>query len=77
MYYFSMQDIIQKDLLNTIYRLAIYSKEGVPLARNSFLEKSDDPSLCFLLTLLLSVRYFSFLHRSLDSSWNAVFYNTS
>ena len=53
--------------------LAVYVKEGLPLARNVSLENSADSYLCFQLALLHSVSYFFFLYRSPSSALCTVF----
>ena len=47
-----------------MHGLAVYVKEGLPFARDLFLENSADSYLCFRLALLHSVSYFFFLYRS-------------
>ena len=56
--------LIQKDSTTHKNGLAVYVKEGLPLARDLFLENSVDSYLCFRLALLHSVSYFFFLHQS-------------
>ena len=56
-----------------MHGLAVYAKEGLPFARNLFLEKSADSYLCFRLALLHSLSYFFFLYRSPSSSLCKVF----
>ena len=51
-----------------MHGLAVYVKEGLPFARDLFLENSADSYLCFRLTLLHSMCYFFFLCRALSSS---------
>ena len=46
-----------------MHGLAVYVKEGLPFARDLYLENSADSYLCFQLALLHSVSYF-FLYRS-------------
>ena len=45
-----------------MHGLAIYMKEGLPLARDVSLEKLAASYLCFRLALLHSVSYFFFLY---------------
>ena len=56
-----------------MHGLAVYVKEGLPLARDISLENSADSSLCVRLLLLLSVSYFFFLYQSPSSSLCSVF----
>ena len=59
--YFSVRGcfpLIWKDSVTHIHDLAVYMKEGLPLAQDLSLEDSADSYLCFLLALLLSVSYF-------------------
>ena len=56
-----------------VHGLAVYVKEGLPFARNLYLENSADSYLCFRLALLHSVSYFFFLYRSPSSSLCTVF----
>ena len=65
--------IIRKDSVTHMHGLAVYVKEGLPFARNLFLEKSADSYLCFRLALLHSLSYFFFLYRSPSSSLCKVF----
>ena len=51
-----------------MHGLAVYVKEGLPIARDLSLENSADSYLCFQLALLHSVSYFFFLYRSSSSS---------
>ena len=61
-----------------MHGLAIYVKEGIPLAQDLFLEKSlADSYLCFRLALLHSVSYFFFLYRSPSLSLCMVFDSAS
>ena len=52
-------------------------KEGLPFARDLFIEASTDPYLCFRLALLDSVSHFFFLDRSPFSSLYTVFDSVS
>ena len=56
-----------------MHGLAVYVKEGLPFARDVFLENSADSYLCFRLALLHSVSYFFFLYQSPSSSLCTVF----
>ena len=60
--------LIQKNSSTHIYGLAVYVKEGPSFAWDLSLENFEDSSLCFLLALLHSVSYFSFLYQSPSSS---------
>ena len=51
-----------------MHGLAVYAKEGLPLAWVLSLENSVDSYLCFRLALLYSVSYFFFLYQSLSPS---------
>ena len=51
-----------------MHGLAVYVKEGLPCARNLFLENSADSYLRFRLASLRSVSYIFFLYRSPSSS---------
>ena len=66
--YFSVRGylpLIRKYYITHMYGLAVYVKEGLPLAR--------DLSADFYLCLLHSVSYFYFLYRSPSSSLSTVF----
>ena len=65
--------LIWKDSGTHMHGLAIYVKEGLPLARNLSLENSADSYLCFRLALLHSVSYFFFLYWSPSSALCMVF----
>ena len=62
--------LIRKDSCTQMHGLAVYVKEGLPLARGLSLENSTDCYLCFRLALLhsvlllfpLSITFFSFVH---------------
>ena len=56
--------LIRKDSGTHMHSLAVYVKEGLPFARDLFLENSADSYLCFRLALLYSVSYFFFLYQS-------------
>ena len=56
-----------------MHGLAVYVKEGLPFARDLYLENSADSYLCFRLALLHSVSYFFFLYRPPSSSLCTVF----
>ena len=73
---FSVRDylpLIRKDCSTDMHGLAVYVKEGLPFARNLFLENSADSYLCFRLALLYSMSYFFFLYRSPSSALCTVF----
>ena len=57
-------DSIRKDSVTHIHGLAVYVKEGPPIARDLSLENSMDSYLYFRLALLHSVSYFFFLYQS-------------
>ena len=65
--------LIQKDSSIRMQGLAVYVKEGLPFARDLYLENSADSYLCFRLALLDSVSYFFFLYQSPSSSLCTVF----
>ena len=65
--------LIRKDSSTHMHGLAVYVKEGLPLARDLSLENSVDSYLCFRLGLLHSVSYFFFLYRSPLSALCTVF----
>ena len=65
--------LIQKDSSTHIHGLAVYVKEGLPFARDLFLENSADSYLCFQLALLHSVSYLFFLYRSISSAFCMIF----
>ena len=62
-----------KDSGTHMHDLAVYVKEGLPLALDLSLENSADSYLCFRLALLYSVSYFFFLYRSPSSALCMVF----
>ena len=64
---------IRKDSSTHMHGLAVYAKEGLPFARDLYLENSADSYLCFRLALLHPVSYFFFLYRSPSSSLHTVF----
>ena len=49
--------LIRKDSTTHMHGLAVYVKEGLPFARDLFLENSADSYLCFRLALRHSVSY--------------------
>ena len=53
----------RKDFITYMHGLAVYVKEGLPLALDLSLQNSVDSYLCFRLALLDSVSYFFFLYR--------------
>ena len=63
--------LIRKDSSTHMHDLAVYVKEGLPLAPNLYLEFIF--YLCFRLALLRSVPYFFFLYRSPSSSLCMIF----
>ena len=65
--------LIQKDSSTHMHGLAIYVKEGLPVARDLSLENSVDSYLRFRLVLLHSVSYFCFFDRSPSPSLCTVF----
>ena len=65
--------LIRKDSITHMQGLAVYVKEGLPFARDLFLENSVDSYLCFRLVLLYSISYFFSLYRSRSSLLWAVF----
>ena len=65
--------LIRKESGIDMHSLAVYVKEGLPLARDLSLENSADSYLCFRLALLHSVSYFFFLYRSPSSALCTVF----
>ena len=69
--------LFQQDSSTHMHGLAVYVKEGLPFARDLSLENSADSYLCFLLALLHSVSYFSFLYQSPSSSLCTVFDSVS
>ena len=64
--------LTRKDSNTHMHGLA-YMKEGLPFARDLFLENSADSYLCFQLALLHSVSYFFFRCWSPSSSLYMVF----
>ena len=48
-----LSSLIRKDSSTHMYGLAIYVKEGLPFARNLYLENSANSYLCFWLALLI------------------------
>ena len=56
-----------------MHGLTVYVNEGLPFARDLYLENSEDSFLCFRLALLHSVSYFLFLSQSPSSSLCTVF----
>ena len=53
----------RKDFITYKHGLAVYVKEGLPLALDLSLQNSVDSYLCFRLALLHTVSYFFFLYR--------------
>ena len=60
--------LIQKDSSTHMHGLAVYVKEGLPFARDLFLENSADSYLCFRLALLQALSDFFFLYGSPSSA---------
>ena len=56
--------LTQKDSITHIHGLAVYVKEGLPVARSLSPENSVDSHFCFRLALLHAVSYLFFLYRS-------------
>ena len=69
--------LIRKDSSTHMHGLTVYVKEGLPFARDLYLENSADSYLCFRLALLHSVPYFFFLYRSPSSALCTVFDSVS
>ena len=69
--------LIQKDSITHMHGLAVYVKEGLPFARDLFIEASTDRYLCFRPALLHSVSHFFFLDRSPSSSLYTIFDSVS
>ena len=65
--------LIRKDSSTHMHGLAVYVKEGLPFARDLFLENSADSYLCFRLALLQALSYFFFLYGSPSSALCTVF----
>ena len=65
--------LIRKNYITHIHVLAVYVKEGLPLARDLPLENSAHSYLCFELASLQSVSYFFSLYQSPSSSLCKVF----
>ena len=65
--------LIRKDSSTHMHGLAVYVKEGLPFARDLYLENIADSYVCFRLALLHSVSYFFFLYRSPSSPLCTVF----
>ena len=65
--------LTQKDSITHIHGLAVYVKEGLPVARSLSPENSVDSHFCFRLALLHAVSYLFFLYRSPSLSWRMVF----
>ena len=59
--------LIWKDSSTYMHGLAVYVKEGLPVAQDLSLENSADSYLCFQLALFHSVSYFFFLYWSPSS----------
>ena len=65
--------LIRKDSGTHMHGLAVYVKEGLPVAWDLPPENSADSNLCFQLALLHSKSYFFFLNRSPSSALCMVF----
>ena len=59
--------LIRKDSSTHVHVLAVYVKEGLPIARDLSQENSADSYLCFRLALLHPLSYFFFLYQSPSS----------
>ena len=73
---FSVRDylpLVRKDSSTHMHGLSVYVKEGLPFARDLFLENSADSYLRCRLFLLHLVSLFFFLYRSPSSSLCMVF----
>ena len=71
--------LIRKESSIHMHVLVVYVKEGLPFARDIYLENSEDSYLCFRLVLLHSMSYFFFLHDHLlrlDARFLILFYLT-
>ena len=62
--------LFRKDSSTHMHGLAGYVEEGLPFARDLFLENPADFYFCFGLALLHAVSYFFFLYRSPSISSN-------
>ena len=69
----SVRGVVRKGSVSHMHGLAVYTKNGVPFARNFSLETSQDLYLCFRLALLITVPYLHSLYWSLPSSLCALF----
>ena len=65
--------LILKDSSTHMHGLAVFVKEGLPLAQDLSLENSTDSYLCFRLALLHSVSCFFFIYQSPSSALCTVF----
>ena len=65
--------LIRKNLITHMHGLAVSVKEGLPFARDLYLENSADSYLRFRLALLHSLSYFFFIYQSPSSSLHTVF----
>ena len=65
--------LIRKGSITHMHGFALYVKEGLPFARDLFLENSADSYLCFRLALLHTHSYFFFLYQSSSLSLCTVF----
>ena len=65
--------LIQRDSSTHTDVLAVYVKQGLPFARDLFLENSSICYLCFRLALLHSAPYFLFHYKSSSLSLFTVF----
>ena len=65
--------LIRKDSGTQMHDLAVYAREGLPIARELSLENSADSHLCFRLALFHSMPYFFSPYGSPSSSLRTVF----
>ena len=69
--------LIWKDSSTHMHGLAVYVKEGLPMARDLPLQNSAYSYLCFQLALFHSVSYFFFLYQSPSSTLCTIFHSIS
>ena len=65
--------LIRKDSVTFMHGLGVFVRDNLPLSREFSLESTDEPYLCFRLSLLHSTTYLYFLYRSPSSPSCAVF----
>ena len=63
-YLWGYHSLSEKDSVANMHGLAVYVKEGLPLAQDLSVESSAESYLCFWLALLHPVSYFFFLNWS-------------